>query len=98
MYRLIYTHLFEKKIKKFKKDKELVAELKKKIEKLLADPFIGKPLEYPLVNYRSIRVKGKYRLIYKLNENDKELVLVAFGHRKDIYQLMVFFSKKGGVL
>ena len=47
MYRLIYTHLFEKKIKKFKKD--------------------------------------------------KELVLVAFGHRKDIYQLMVLFSKKGGV-
>ena len=97
MYRVIYTHLFEKKVKKFKKDKELVAELKKKIEKLLADPFIGKPLEYPLVNYRSIRIKGKYRLIYKLNENDKELVLVAFGHRKDIYQLMVLFSKKGDV-
>jgi len=97
MYRVIYTHLFEKKIKKFKKDKELVVELKKKIEKLLSDPFMGKPLEYPLVNFRSIRVKGKYRLIYKLNENDKELVLVAFGHRKDIFKLMVLFSKKGGV-
>lgn len=97
MYRIIYTHLFEKKVNKFKKDKELVTELKKKIEKLLSDPFIGKPLEYPLVNYRSIRIKGKYRLIYKLNENDKDLVLVGFGHRKDIYQLMVLFSKKGGV-
>lgn len=41
MYRVIYTHLFEKKIKKFKKDKGLVADLKKKIEKLLSDPFIG---------------------------------------------------------
>ncbi len=82
MYRVIYTHLFEKKIKKFKKDKGLVAELKKKIEKLLSDPFIGKPLEYPLVNFRSIRIKGKYRL---------------FGHRKDIYQLMVLSSKKGSV-
>lgn len=97
MYRVIYTHLFEKKIKKFKKDKGLVAELKKKIEKLLSDPFLGKPLEYPLVNFRSIRVKGKYRLVYKFNENDKELVLVAFGHRKDIYKLMVLFSKKGSV-
>lgn len=97
MYRVIYTHLFEKKIKKFKKDKELVAELKKKIEKLLSDPFIGKPLEYPLVNFRSIRIKGKYRLVYKLNENNKELVLVAFGHRKDVYQLMILSSKKGGI-
>ncbi|NJD78706.1 MAG: type II toxin-antitoxin system mRNA interferase toxin, RelE/StbE family [Candidatus Methanoperedens sp.] len=97
MYRVIYTNLFAKKIKKFKKDKELVADLKKKIEKLLSDPFIGKPLEYPLANFRSIRIKGKYRLIYKLNENDKELVLVAFGHRKDIYQLMVLFSKKGDI-
>ncbi|SNQ62847.1 type II toxin-antitoxin system RelE family toxin [Candidatus Methanoperedens nitratireducens] len=97
MYRVIYTHLFEKKIKKFKKDKGLVADLKKKIEKLLSDPFIGKPLEYPLVNFRSIRIKGKYRLVYKLDENDKELVLVPFGHRKDIYQLMVLSSKKGGV-
>lgn len=97
MYRVIYTHLFENKIKKFKKDRELVVELKKKIEKLLSDPFIGKPLEYPLLNFRSIRVKGKYRLIYKLNENSEELVLVAFGHRKNIYQLMVLFSKKGGI-
>ena len=97
MYRVIYTHLFEKTIRKFKKEKELVADLKKKIEKLLSDPFIGKPLEYPLVNFRSIRVMGKYRLIYKLNENDRVLVLAAFGHRKDIYQLMVFFSKKGGI-
>jgi len=94
MYSVLYTHGFEKTIKKFKKDKELVDELKKKIEKLLFDPFIGKTLEHPLTNFRSIRIKGKYRLIYKLNENDQELILVGFGHRKNIYQLMVFFSKK----
>jgi len=29
MYSLIYTHTFEKTIKKFKKDRELVDELKK---------------------------------------------------------------------
>lgn len=39
-------------MKKFKKDKELVNELKKKIEKLLTDPFFGKNLENPLTNFR----------------------------------------------
>ncbi|MCZ7402870.1 MAG: type II toxin-antitoxin system RelE/ParE family toxin [Candidatus Methanoperedens sp.] len=97
MYSLIYTHAFEKTIKKFKKDRELVDELKKKIEKLLTDPFFGKTLEHPLTNFRSIRVKGKYRLIYKLNENNQELVLVGFGHRKNIYELMVFFSNMGNI-
>ncbi|VVB86761.1 ParE toxin of type II toxin-antitoxin system, parDE [uncultured archaeon] len=95
MYRVIYTHVFEKTIKKFKKDKGLVVELKKKIEKLFSNPLIGKPLESPLGNFRSIRVKGKYRLVYKLNENDKELFLVAFGHRKNIYELLVLASRKG---
>ncbi|MFA4955624.1 MAG: type II toxin-antitoxin system RelE/ParE family toxin [Candidatus Methanoperedens sp.] len=97
MYGIIYTHAFEKTIKKLKKDRELVDELKKKIEKLLTDPFLGKTLEHPLTNFRSIRVKGKYRLIYKLNENNQELILVGFGHRKNIYELMVFFSKMGNI-
>lgn len=66
----------------------------KKIEKLLSDPFTGKPLQHQLSNYRSIRVRGKYRLIYKLNENEKEIILAAFGHRKTVYDFMVLFAKK----
>ncbi len=94
MYKVSRTNLFEKKIKEFKKDKELVEELTKKIEKLLSDPFMGKPLQHHLSNYMSIRVRGKYRLIYKLNENEREVILAAFGHRKTIYDFMVLFSKK----
>ncbi len=94
MYKVSRTNLFEKKVKEFRKDKELVEELAKKIEKLLSDPFTGKPLQHHLSNYRSVRVRGKYRLIYKINENDKEIILVAFGHRKSVYDFMVFFAKK----
>ncbi len=98
MYKLKYTALFEKKVKEFRKDKELVEELKIKIEDLLNDPFIGKPLLYELTDHRSIRVKGKYRLIYKINENNNEIVLEAFGHRKNIYNIAVFFARKGKLI
>ena len=68
-------------------------ELHKKIEKILSDPFIGKPLQYNLTNHRSIRVREKYRLIYKINEVDSEIILVAFGHRKSVYEFLVLDSK-----
>lgn len=93
MYRVKYSPFFEKRMKEFRKDKEVVTELKKKIEKLLSDPFIGKPLQYRLANYRSIRVRDKYRLIYKINDNDKEVVLEGFGHRKNIYDIMLFYAR-----
>ncbi len=94
MYHVRYTLLFEKKLHEFRKDKPLVDELKKKIEKLLSDPLIGKPLQYHLANYRSVRVREKYRLIYKINENGKEIIVVAFGHRKSVYEFLVLDSKR----
>ena len=90
-YRLKYTLTFEKKIEKIKKkDKVLMEEAMKKVEKLQEMPYAGKLLEYRLAPYRSVRVKEKYRLVYKVDEEEKEVKLVAFGHRKDIYKLMMF--------
>jgi len=46
-YRLKYTQTFEKQIeKKKKKDKALMEEAAKKVEKLQQMPYAGKPLEY----------------------------------------------------
>jgi hypothetical protein len=42
-YRLRYTHLFERKIKGLRKNKALLGELGKKIEKLQSNPFFGNP-------------------------------------------------------
>jgi len=90
-YRLKYTQTFEKQIEKIKKkDKALMEEAMKKVEKLQQMPYTGKPLEYRLAPYRSVRVKGKYRLVYRVNEEEKEVLLVAFGHRKEIYKFMMF--------
>jgi mRNA-degrading endonuclease RelE of RelBE toxin-antitoxin system len=38
-------------------------------------------------------VKGKYRLVYKVNEEEKEIILVAFGHLKEIYKFMMLLRE-----
>ena len=94
-YRLKYTQTFEKRIEKIKKkDKALMEEGMKKAEKLQEMPYTGKPLRYKLAPYRSIRVKGKYRLVYRVDEEEKEVVLVAFGHREEIYKFMMFLREE----
>ncbi|MFW6194535.1 MAG: type II toxin-antitoxin system RelE family toxin [Halobacteriota archaeon] len=34
-----------------------------------------------------------YRLVYKVDEEEKEITLIAFGHRKEIYRLMMFLEE-----
>ena len=48
-----------------------------------------KPLKYALAGYRSVRVRNKYRLIYRVDIERKEIILVAFGHRKKIYEIIL---------
>lgn len=93
-YGLKYTETFEKRIQKIKKkDNALSEEAMKKTEKLQETPYSGKVLSYRLSSYRSIRVKGKYRLVYKVDEEEKEITLIAFGHRKEIYKLLMFLEE-----
>ena len=51
-------------------------------------------MEYRLAPYRSVGVKGKYRLVYRVDEEEKEVLLVAFGHRKEIYKFMMFLREE----
>ncbi len=67
-----------------KKDKPLAERLAKAILKLEENPYLGKPLSYDLSGLRSLRV-GKYRIIYKINENEKKVILMAVSHRKKSY-------------
>lgn len=96
IYALKYTRTFEKQIEKIKKkDRAMTEEAMKKVEKLKKMPYSGKPLEYALSPYRSVRVKGKYQLIYQVKEEEKEIILVACGHRKEIYKFIAL-SAEGG--
>ena len=52
---------------------------------LKEDPLIGKPLTRELTGRYSYRV-GFYRIIYKFNEKDKTIFILAAGHRSIVYK------------
>lgn len=54
--------------------------------KLSADPIrFGKPLRYAKSGQRSLRV-GDYRVIYLLDPDTRRVMILAIGHRRDIYE------------
>lgn len=60
--------------------------IKQAIEtRLTADPIgLGKPLRYSFVGHRRIRV-GDYRIVYRLDVEKHEVIIVLIKHRKDVY-------------
>mgnify|MGYP001286618392 CR=1 FL=1 len=63
-------------------DKTIAEQIFKKIDQLLENPEIGKPLQNELSGCRSLHV-GNYRIIYEI-KSDKIYILTV-GHRKNIY-------------
>ena len=73
-----------------------------KIEQLKSDPkLLGKNLVGPLKEFRTVRAAGqRYRIIYRIEEEQVIVLVVAVGIRKsgdkkDIYELMKKFIKTG---
>lgn len=55
-------------------------------ERLTIDPIgFGKPLRYSLKGYRRIRVSD-YRVVYRIAQEVKTVIIVAIKHRKDVYE------------
>ncbi len=68
------------KIAKLEKNK-----IFKGIELLKENPDLGKQLVGPLKGLRSLRI-GKYRVIYKKENQIIAIIILAIGHRKDVYK------------
>lgn len=68
------------KIAKLEKNK-----IFKGIELLKENPDLGKQLVGPLKGLRSLRI-GKYRVIYKKENQIITIIILAIGHRKDVYK------------
>lgn len=62
------------------------SQIRKAIEqKLVANPIeFGKPLQYSLKGLRRLRV-GDYRVIFKIEEDRKTVLIVKIGNRKEVY-------------
>ena len=61
-------------------------QIKRAIEyRLTTDPVgLGKPLRYSFIGHRRVRV-GDYRIIYRIDNQKKTVVVVAIKHRKNVY-------------
>ncbi len=82
MYELKLTARAKKELKNLKKiHQEALGNV---LEELKEDPLIGKLLSRELANQYSLRV-GVYRLIYRINKEDKIITILTAGHRATVY-------------
>jgi len=57
------------------------------IDALVAKPKMGTELTGELDGYRSYRVR-RYRIIYRINEEDSCIEVYHVGHRRDVYETL----------
>jgi len=55
------------------------------LEELAESPERGKPLQRTLQGLRSWRT-GDFRIVYRLVEDRIEILVLAIGHRRDVYE------------
>lgn len=58
------------------------------IESLRDEPHAGKALRFELAGYRSLR-RTKYRIIYRVREEDRVVEIHYFGIRRNVYELFL---------
>jgi mRNA-degrading endonuclease RelE of RelBE toxin-antitoxin system len=83
-YSILYSETSRNQIRRLHPQIKSVVKLS--IERLQENPFTGKCLEKELSGYLSIRMK-RFRVIYKINEQEHKIEIHYAGSRKDIYEL-----------
>ncbi|MBI2267980.1 MAG: type II toxin-antitoxin system RelE/ParE family toxin [Candidatus Blackburnbacteria bacterium] len=82
MYKLFISTRVKRELKKISRShKEAIVNA---LMELKDDPLVGKPLTRELTGKFSLRV-GTYRVIYKINRQDKIIYILTAGHRSTVY-------------
>lgn len=85
--------LYQVEITSFANDiaKRLSSEIKKAakaaFKELAENPYLGKELQTELSGFWSYRFL-RYRIVYKVDRQEKTIIVWAIGHRRDIYETM----------
>jgi mRNA interferase RelE/StbE len=82
-YNVFFTREAKRNVKKM--DASIRRIIKKAIQSLAVNPAKGKPLAYDLAGLHSLRTSD-YRIIYRVKEKQLIIIVIAVGHRKEIYQ------------
>ena len=77
-----YTQTAAKAIRKL--DPGIRTQVRAAIERLAEDPTRGKLLQLTLNGLRSWRT-GEWRIVYRANQGRLEILVVAVGHRREVY-------------
>jgi mRNA interferase RelE/StbE len=67
-----------------KLDPEIRRRVRRALELLTEEPERGKPLQLTLKGLRSWRT-GDFRIVYRIVERRIEVIVIAVGHRRDVY-------------
>ena len=59
--------------------------IKAALQQLLRTPYSGHDLQEELSGFKSFRTK-RYRILYKVNEEEQTFEVYYIGHRKDVYE------------
>jgi len=79
--KVIYTEEFKRDVMK-EKDNKIRDRIKKTVQKIRANPEVGKPLRYYLFGLRSIKIPP-FRILYEFRVD--LIILHNFEHRKEVY-------------
>ena len=82
MYKIIISPHANRELKRIEKIYERA--ISEAIKDIGEDPFLGKPLTREFTGKFSYRV-GLFRIIYKVNTEDKIVNIISAGHRSTIY-------------
>lgn len=66
-------------------DRNLLIILSRHINSLSDDPYSGKPLKGDKKGCYSLR-HSDYRIIYEVHQQQKVILVIRIGHRKEIYR------------
>ncbi len=87
-YKIQITETAKSEIRK-KLGEHLIYRLDKRIRKLRESPKIyGKPLRYPLAGIWELYFEKCYRVLYKIDEEDKIVYIVGLKHKDEMRKLI----------
>jgi mRNA-degrading endonuclease RelE of RelBE toxin-antitoxin system len=66
---------------------DIKKQLKLAVKQIVAEPYSGKELQEELAGFLSYRFK-RHRILYQIDDIDKSIIVVMFGHRRDVYELL----------
>ena len=80
---ILYTPSAARAIRKL--DPQVQRRVRAAVRALADEPLRGKPLQLSLKGLRSWRT-GDYRIVYRVVADRIEIVVVAVGHRREVYE------------